>query len=143
MPKNVTFQRAALEAEIESHNSAGRTALTYAATYNHLEAVKTLIDRYLKTNSLLFLESCKTGEKIVLVTTLILIDSGADLEAKDQNGWTPLFWAARFGYTEVVKLLVSKGASKDLKDNNGDTPLSIAREWDRSEVVKFLTDGQV
>ena len=74
----------------------------------------------------------------------IYIDcSGADLEAKDQNGWTPLFWAARFGYTEVVKLLVSKGASKDLKDNNGDTPLSIAREWDRSEVVKFLTGGQV
>ena len=72
-----------------------------------------------------------------------MIDSGADTEAKDQNGWTPLFWAARLGYTEVVKLLVSKGASKDLKDNNGDTPLSIAREWDRSEVVKFLTGDQV
>ena len=80
---------------------------------------------------------------MVLVTRLKLIDSGADLEAKDQNGWTPLFWAARFGYTEVVKLLVSKGASKDLKDNNGDTPLSIAKEWDRSEVVKFLAGDQV
>ena len=41
-------------AQIESHNSAGRTALTYAATYNHLEAVKTLIDRYLKTLKQLF-----------------------------------------------------------------------------------------
>ena len=81
--------------------------------------------------------------KKIYWTHIILINSGADLEAKDQNGWTPLFWAARFGYTEVVKLLVSKGAAKDLKDNNEDTPLSIAREWDRSEVVKFLTSGQI
>ena len=54
-------------------------------------------------------------------THIILINSGADLEAKDQNGWTPLFWAARFGYTEVVKLLVSKGAAKDLKNKHTPT----------------------
>ena len=70
-------------------------------------------------------------------------DSGADLKAKDHNGWIPLFWAAGLGYTEVVNFLVSKGTAKDLKDNNGETPLSIAREWERSKVVKILTSGQI
>ena len=50
-------------AEIESHNSAGRTALTYAATYNHLQAVKTLIDRYLKTTLCFFLKVVKQVRK--------------------------------------------------------------------------------
>ena len=34
-------------------------------------------------------------------------------------GWTSLMWAARKGYTEVVKLLLEHGAAVNYKDNDG------------------------
>ena len=38
----------------------------------------------------------------------LLLEKGADVEAKDQSGWTALHWAARSGHEAVVRLLESK-----------------------------------
>ena len=40
-----------------------------------------------------------------------LLDAGADVNARDLDGWTPLHWAAYEGRTEVVRLLLARGAS--------------------------------
>jgi ankyrin repeat protein len=40
----------------------------------------------------------------------LLLEKGAELEAKDQYGRTPLLWAADKGHETVVKLLLEKGA---------------------------------
>jgi ankyrin repeat protein len=40
-----------------------------------------------------------------------LLEEGADANAGDRDGWTPLHWAAHEGHDDVVKLLLSKGAS--------------------------------
>jgi ankyrin repeat protein len=42
----------------------------------------------------------------------LLLERGAELEAKDNNSRTPLSWAARYGHEAVVKLLLEKGAKK-------------------------------
>ena len=42
----------------------------------------------------------------------LLVEKGAELESKDNNGQTPLLCAARWGCEGVVKLLVEKGAEK-------------------------------
>jgi ankyrin repeat protein len=34
-----------------------------------------------------------------------LVESGADKEAKDNTGWTPLLFAAVLGHLEIVKFL--------------------------------------
>ena len=34
----------------------------------------------------------------------LLINKGAQLEAKDSDGWTPLFWAGYRSHVEVVRL---------------------------------------
>ena len=46
----------------------------------------------------------------------LLLDKDANLEAKDENGWTPLSWVAEIGYEEMGKLLLDKGADLEPKD---------------------------
>ena len=46
-----------------------------------------------------------------------LTNLGAQIEAKDENGWTPLHFAVKKGSLEIVKLLVEKGANIDAANN--------------------------
>ena len=57
-------------------------------------------------------------------TVKILIEKGANIHRKDNDGWTPLHFASDNGHTETVKILIQKGASIHEKDNNGNTPLN-------------------
>ena len=54
----------------------------------------------------------------------LLLEQGAEVDAKDSSGWTPLSWAAEKGREAVVKLLLEQGAEADAKDTYGQTPLS-------------------
>ena len=54
------------------------------------------------------------------------IAAGADVNAKDEWGTTPLHSAASEGHKEVVELLIEKGADVNAKDVDGDTPLDWA-----------------
>ena len=62
---------------------------------------------------------------------------GADKEASDDDGWTPLHFAALRGHLSVVQYLCEQGADKDARDNIGRTPLDLARGCD-AEVEEFL-----
>ncbi|KAF1970942.1 hypothetical protein BU23DRAFT_590811 [Bimuria novae-zelandiae CBS 107.79] len=53
----------------------------------------------------------------------LLLEKGADVEAKTNDDWTPLRGAATSGHEAVVKLLLERGADVEAKDNNGWTPL--------------------
>ena len=68
-----------------------------------------------------------------------LVDQGADLEAKWSDR-TPLLWAAREGYEDVVELLLDCGADLEAKDELGWTPLSHTAENGQAVIVKLLLD---
>ncbi|HIA63804.1 MAG TPA: hypothetical protein EYN93_13080, partial [Planctomycetaceae bacterium] len=36
--------------------------------------------------------------------------AGTDVNAKNEDGWTPLYWAALQGHNEIVELLIAEGA---------------------------------
>jgi ankyrin repeat protein len=55
-----------------------------------------------------------------------LLRSGADVEAKDNDGFTPLHRATRNGHVQVSKELVEHGADIEAKDKNSYTPLQWA-----------------
>mmetsp|Transcript_33738 Transcript_33738/g.71919 ORF Transcript_33738/g.71919 Transcript_33738/m.71919 type:complete len:522 (-) Transcript_33738:188-1753(-) len=64
------------------------------------------------------------------------------LEAKDENGWTPLHEGARAGHEEVVRLLVDRGASinERTREGKGETPLywSIKENGEDHPVSQLL-----
>jgi ankyrin repeat protein len=52
--------------------------------------------------------------------------AGAEVNAADVNGWTPLHFAAQAQAAPVVQLLLQRGADVHATDAHGNTPLSRA-----------------
>jgi hypothetical protein len=71
---------------------------------------------------------------------LLLIDKGAQLEAKDGDGWTPLHCAAYRGHIEIVRLLCDHGADVEARDRWGKRPLHEAVWYGHFSVVKELIE---
>ena len=66
------------------------------------------------------------------------IDEGANVNYKDENGYTPLLISSNSGNIELVKMLISKGADINSKGSFGITALHKASGLGYIEVVEFL-----
>ena len=66
------------------------------------------------------------------------IDAGADLNAVDEYGFTPLHWVAWTDHDAVVLGLLAAGADPNIAANNGSAPLHAAAGNGRDECVLGL-----
>jgi len=66
------------------------------------------------------------------------LDEGADVNATNIVGGTPLMAAAAGKHTEVVRLLLERGADAKLTDNEGRTALTLAAAHRHSDIVELL-----
>lgn len=74
-------------------------------------------------------------------TTQLLLERGADPNAKQQLDYTPLHGAASRGDVEIAKLLLSYGAQREAKATDGMTPADVARKYGRVEFAEWLDSG--
>jgi hypothetical protein len=70
----------------------------------------------------------------------ILLDAGADVNAKDDDGVTVLMWAVLSSSVEAVRILLEAGADVTAKANDGSTARMLAP--DNSEIAQLLSSAR-
>ena len=86
----------------------GSTALNHAAWHGHMEIVQ------------------------------LLLENGANTNAKRNDGWTPLHDAATQGHEEIAELLIANGADINTKDDGERTPLYVAAHEGQKNIAEIL-----
>ena len=77
-------------------------------------------------------------------TAQVLIDQGAKLDARGDDGSTALHAAALFGRTAVAKVLLDRGANAKIMNFQGVTPLDNARvDWPTTQYIAQLLQIQL
>jgi ankyrin repeat protein len=78
-------------------------------------------------------EGCESGDynKVRLA-----INFGADVGAKDNDGWTPLHFACLDDNLECAELLLDRGADVEAKTDDGWTPLHFADDDEMEALLK-------
>jgi uncharacterized protein len=89
-------------------NDHGRTPLMMAAFGNHTEVVK------------------------------LLIEAGADMEAKNRDGDTALIWALYSGKAEASQLLIDAGADVNVRNQMGKTAFDYAEKLGRPDIIACM-----
>lgn len=66
------------------------------------------------------------------------MDNGADIDLRNNIGFSPLFIACEEGHQDTVKLLLEKGAKINLCNDSGVSPLYIASQDGHQDTVRML-----
>ena len=69
-----------------------------------------------------------------------LLAKGAEVNAKDNIGFTPLHIAAYWGKRDIAELLLDMGADVNAKNNDGKTPRHIAASMAKEDVAELLKE---
>lgn len=85
------------------------------------------------------IEAAKNGETKIIES---LLAQGAEVNAKNNLGWTPLMFATVNGYADSVRSLLQAGADLNVKDPlTGGTVLLLGVARGHSDVVRVLLEG--
>ena len=129
--------------DLRGHNR--NSPLHSAVRYGDLEMTQVLLDYGLDVNLQNEIGTTPLGLatygdfKDPRVIQLVL-DHGADPNARRWNNITALHQASELGRIEIVRLLVERGARVEVEDDEGRTPLDVASGERRDEILKLLLE---
>jgi uncharacterized protein len=128
---------------INANAPDGFTPLGLAAFFRHPDTVKVLLEHgahpsqpAANTTRVQPLHSAVASQQLAIAD--MLLNAGADVNARQQHGYTPLHAAAANGQLDMVYLLLKWGADLTAATENGQTPLSLAEAQGHDEVAELL-----
>ncbi len=80
------------------------------------------------------------GWKLPEETLVLLIQKGCDVNARNGNGETPVFSAAKSDNPGSIMTLAKNGANVQERDNLGSSALHVAVRWDALSAAEQLAD---
>ena len=131
------------KADINLVNNSNHTALTYAAQADAQENIRLLLNAkseidVTKASPLRYALKNNSPNSVIM-----LLDAKASINQKITCGETALMYAAKEGYTSIMKILLEKKAEIDMQDSIlQKTALMQAIEGDKIENVKILIESK-
>lgn len=125
-------------ADPNAENGSGETPLQVALTEGKTQLANVLIEEGATDSpqELLFaLVRAGVDDRDSLE---LLTKRGADVDARDQSGVTPLHISVSDSRRLLTKRLIDLGANVDIPDDDGRTPLSIAMKDGNRHIVDLL-----
>jgi uncharacterized protein len=128
---------------IHEYSSDGWSAIALAAHFGRLEIAQILLDRGADPNGVSRNLNTNTPLHAAVVgnqreAVVLLLQNGANVNAVDSGGWTPLGLAAHNGRGPIIEILLTAGADPNKPNAQGDTPLTVARQQDHQDAVALL-----
>lgn len=159
--ENLTIIKALLDhgADVNARDENGTTPLMSAIFIGHVRTIKLLLERGAdprpidKDRPVVVGERGTTGVATIYGSTAmhyaaqsdnsicifqLLLDHGADINARDGYGQTPLSLMASYGQTDAVRFLLRHGAQVNVKDQDGTMALMYAANSHYIDILKAL-----
>jgi ankyrin repeat protein len=124
----------------------GFTPLGLAAFFRQRDALRLLLARGAEVN-----RASRNSQRVAPLHSAIaggdggivadLLARGADVEARQDLGFTPLHNAAAEGNETIIRLLLERGADRSAVSDSGATAEQIARERGHSSAAELLHAG--
>jgi len=121
---------------VDALDQNGATALHYAAIFNYEAGMEALLRGQLSsidarqplTGATALMLACIPGNDSAIGVAGRLLAAGADPNASDIDGHTPLMLASKAGLTPLARRLLDQGARTDLRDASGRTAVVYATQ---------------
>lgn len=132
-------------AAVHAFSVDGWTALHLAGHFGQTAAAGRLLDRGADPGALSRNRSGNTALHAALAgrrfeTARLLVERGADVNAADAEGWTPVHLAAHSGDEDMVRFLLERGASPIAVNANGQIAADLAEQNGHEAVARELRD---
>ncbi len=129
--------------DLEAKDLTGMNVLHYAVQSGKLPLLESVANAKVNLNATdlqlrtaLHIATDQNSPNLAIIQ--LLIETGIDLEAKDNSGNTVLHLASEDNKLELCQILVKAGASLETKNGSGKTALELAKSNNHTELASFL-----
>ena len=129
-------------------DNSQKTAIVYAAAKGFINIVESLLDTGININQrygndltvLMWAAGYSNDVPPIDAAKMVqlLLDHKAELDLRDNRGWSAMMIAANMGHSGVVDILIKAGASIHVKSSEGQTAAKLARAEGHLDTLGML-----